>query len=230
MGCVDVVGVLLAAGAGRRYGSPKVLAHGGAWLQAAVTALAEGGCAQVLVVLGAAVPANELRSAALTALRAATEAIGLDNEEESGAGARLLGVALGALSTSTQLTLLPGETTHQTPTDPAALPLPPQDNQPTALGHRANDWLPGRDVQHTELGRGWIVRSMSAQDSPSGTDELHVRFETTNSRSARQRRFPICAPTPLPDRRPLPDRDRTSTSPEDRQAERGGTLIASELP
>jgi len=80
---------------------------------------------------------GELRSAALAALRAATEAMGLDTEEESGAGARLLGVALGALSTSTQLTLLPGETAHQTPTDPAALPLPPQDNQPTALGHRA---------------------------------------------------------------------------------------------
>ena len=191
---MDTIGVLLAAGAGRRYGAPKVLAHDGGWLHAAVTALADGGCAQVLVILGAAIPANELRSAALTALRAATEAIGLDTEEESGAGPRLLGVALGALSTSTQLTLLPGETAHQTPTDPAALPLPPQDNQPTALGHRGNDWLPGRDVQHTELGRGWVVRSMSAQDSPSGTDELHVRFETTNSRSARQRRFPIGDP------------------------------------
>jgi len=137
---------------------------------------------------------GELRSAALTALRAATEAMGLDTEEESGAGARLLGVALGALSTSPQLTLLPGETTHQSPTDPAALPLPQQDNQPTARGHRGNDWMPGRDVQHTELGRGWVVRSISAQDSPSGTDELHVRFETTNSRSARQRRFPIGDP------------------------------------
>jgi len=137
---------------------------------------------------------GELRSAALTALRAATEAMGLDTEEESGAGARLLGVALGALSTSPQLTLLPGETTHQSPTDPAALPLPPQNNQPTARGPRGNDWLPGRDVQHTELGRGWVVRSISAQDSPSGTAELHVRFETTNSRSARQHRFPIGDP------------------------------------
>lgn len=137
---------------------------------------------------------DELRSAALTALRAATEAMGLDAEEESGAGARLLGVALGALSTSPQLTLLPGEPAHQTPTDPTALPLPQQDNQPTARGHRENDWLPGRDVEHAELGRGWVVRSMPAQDSPSGTDELHVRFETTNSRSARQRRFPISDP------------------------------------
>jgi molybdenum cofactor cytidylyltransferase len=51
-----VVGVLLAAGAGRRYGKPKVLVDG--WLTAAVTALRDGGCDDVILVLGAAaVPA-----------------------------------------------------------------------------------------------------------------------------------------------------------------------------
>jgi CTP:molybdopterin cytidylyltransferase MocA len=50
------VGVLLAAGAGRRYGKPKVLVEG--WLDAAVGALRGGGCDDVLLVLGAAeVPA-----------------------------------------------------------------------------------------------------------------------------------------------------------------------------
>jgi len=50
------VGVLLAAGAGRRYGKPKVLVEG--WLEAAVGALRDGGCAEVILVLGAAeVPA-----------------------------------------------------------------------------------------------------------------------------------------------------------------------------
>lgn len=48
------VGVLLAAGAGSRYGSPKVLAEGGRWLEGAVRALLGGGCEEVLVVLGAA--------------------------------------------------------------------------------------------------------------------------------------------------------------------------------
>ncbi|OBK95378.1 molybdopterin-guanine dinucleotide biosynthesis protein MobA [Mycobacterium asiaticum] len=47
-----VVGVLLAAGAGRRYGKPKVLVTG--WLDSAVAALRDGGCDVVLVVLGAA--------------------------------------------------------------------------------------------------------------------------------------------------------------------------------
>lgn len=51
-----VVGVVLAAGAGRRYGMPKVLV--GDWLDVAVRALREGGCGDVVLVLGAAeVPA-----------------------------------------------------------------------------------------------------------------------------------------------------------------------------
>ena len=51
-----IVGVLLAAGAGRRYGKPKVLVQG--WLASALGALRDGGCAEVILVLGAAqVPA-----------------------------------------------------------------------------------------------------------------------------------------------------------------------------
>lgn len=43
---------MLAAGAGRRYGKPKVLVDG--WLSAAVSALRDGGCGDVVVMLGAA--------------------------------------------------------------------------------------------------------------------------------------------------------------------------------
>jgi nicotine blue oxidoreductase len=50
-------GVLLAAGAGRRFGMPKVLAHQGEWLRLAVDALIRGGCDDVVVLLGAAVVA-----------------------------------------------------------------------------------------------------------------------------------------------------------------------------
>lgn len=50
-----MVGVLLAAGAGTRYGMPKVLAAQGEWLNKAVVALVGGGCDEVVVVLGAAV-------------------------------------------------------------------------------------------------------------------------------------------------------------------------------
>ncbi|MGU3500177.1 nucleotidyltransferase family protein [Mycobacterium sp. C31M] len=49
-----VTGVVLAAGAGTRFGMPKVLAGDGDWLIRAVAALDRGGCGEVLVVLGAA--------------------------------------------------------------------------------------------------------------------------------------------------------------------------------
>jgi CTP:molybdopterin cytidylyltransferase MocA len=50
------VGLLLAAGAGRRIGGPKALLcdrAGTAFLVRAVSALLDGGCEEVLVVLGA---------------------------------------------------------------------------------------------------------------------------------------------------------------------------------
>lgn len=48
-------GVVLAAGAGTRFGMPKVLADDGKWLRSAVLALHDGGCDDVVVVLGAAI-------------------------------------------------------------------------------------------------------------------------------------------------------------------------------
>ncbi len=51
-----VVGIVLAAGAGTRFGGPKALARdetGRPWIDRAVTTLRAGGCASVLVALGA---------------------------------------------------------------------------------------------------------------------------------------------------------------------------------
>jgi CTP:molybdopterin cytidylyltransferase MocA len=50
-----VEGLLLAAGAGRRMGTPKALVtdERGSWLQRGVANLVEGGCRRVTVVLGA---------------------------------------------------------------------------------------------------------------------------------------------------------------------------------
>jgi CTP:molybdopterin cytidylyltransferase MocA len=55
---MSTVGLLLAAGAGRRHGGPKALVPG--WLEHATTVLRDGGCTEVLVVLGAA--ADEARA------------------------------------------------------------------------------------------------------------------------------------------------------------------------
>lgn len=52
------IGILLAAGEGRRMGRPKALMHdpdGTSWLLRACAALDLGGCERVIVVLGAAV-------------------------------------------------------------------------------------------------------------------------------------------------------------------------------
>ncbi|MGX7697156.1 nucleotidyltransferase family protein [Gordonia polyisoprenivorans] len=50
-----VVGAVLAAGSGRRYGKPKITAEQGLWLDNAVHALSEGGCREVVVAMGAAI-------------------------------------------------------------------------------------------------------------------------------------------------------------------------------
>jgi CTP:molybdopterin cytidylyltransferase MocA len=52
---MDVAGLVLAAGAGRRYGKPKALVsyQGRLLVQRAADTLGEAGCAQTLVVLGA---------------------------------------------------------------------------------------------------------------------------------------------------------------------------------
>lgn len=55
MSTTAAAGVLLAAGAGTRFGMPKVLAAQGEWLASGIQALYEGGCGDVIVVLGAAV-------------------------------------------------------------------------------------------------------------------------------------------------------------------------------
>ena len=85
-----VAGLVLAAGGGSRYGGPKALAHDAddtSWLRRAVRALADGGCAPVLVVLGAdADAAEELLdpSAGLLVVRAQDWAAGLSASLRAG--------------------------------------------------------------------------------------------------------------------------------------------------
>ena len=74
-----VIGVLLAAGAGRRYGRPKVLVDD--WLATAVAALRDGGCAHVVLVLGAA---DVAAPAGVTAVRAPDWQAGLSASVRAG--------------------------------------------------------------------------------------------------------------------------------------------------
>jgi CTP:molybdopterin cytidylyltransferase MocA len=61
---VSTAGLLLAAGQGRRYGMPKALAlrDGRRWVDLALDVLRGGGCAPLVVVIGAA--GDEVRAAA----------------------------------------------------------------------------------------------------------------------------------------------------------------------
>jgi len=111
----SAAGVLLAAGAGTRYGMPKVLAEGGEWLRACVTALADGGCDDVVVVLGAAIvdvpaPARAVVAAAWerglsASVRAGVTAIDaayavLHTVDTPGVGADVVRRVLGAARSS----------------------------------------------------------------------------------------------------------------------------------
>lgn len=95
-----VHGLVLAAGAGRRMGTPKALVRGSdgvPWLRRAVAALAEGGCDAVTVVLGAAAEdARPLLAGAAASVAVAPDwergmsaslAAGLRAVAEAGAGA-----------------------------------------------------------------------------------------------------------------------------------------------
>ncbi|MEU8900464.1 NTP transferase domain-containing protein [Nocardia sp. NPDC048505] len=89
----DCAGIVLAAGAGRRFGYPKVLAAEGNWLRTAVSALRGGGCAPVVVVVGATGPAALTLPDGVRQVWAADWATGLSASLRAGLGAVAAGDA-----------------------------------------------------------------------------------------------------------------------------------------
>ncbi|WP_284231814.1 nucleotidyltransferase family protein [Arenivirga flava] len=87
----SVAGLVLAAGAGTRFGGPKGLAHtpdGEAWVARAVRTLRDGGCDPVLVAVGAEADAvSALVPSDAVIVRAADWAEGLSASLLSGLGA-----------------------------------------------------------------------------------------------------------------------------------------------
>jgi nicotine blue oxidoreductase len=99
----DVAGLVLAAGAGRRFGMPKALVSyaGQLFVQRAVGVLTAGGCAPVTAVLGAA--AERVR-AELPGLNA------VDNPHWASGMGSSLRVGLDAVTTSQAVIVLPVDT------------------------------------------------------------------------------------------------------------------------
>lgn len=103
-------GLLLAAGAGRRLGTPKALVRdpdGTAWVRRAAELLADGGCAPVVVVLGAeAEQARDLLPPDVEVVVATDWADGMGASLRAGLTA-LPGLAQGADATLVLLVDLP---------------------------------------------------------------------------------------------------------------------------
>ncbi len=102
-------GILLAAGGGRRYGMPKVLAHDGAWLARALAALLDGGCDHVFLVVGAAdvPPAALIRALGVTDSADELAVSVVNNQEWSaGLGSSLRSGLTAATETGAQLAVI----------------------------------------------------------------------------------------------------------------------------
>jgi nicotine blue oxidoreductase len=135
-----VAGLLLAAGAGRRFGMPKALVRhrGGLFVEHAAAVLHEAGCAPVVIVLGAS--AEEVRS---TATLPGSSLVGNPNWE-SGMGSSLR-VGLDTLSTSDAeaVVVLPVDTPGVTA---AAVRRLAALAAPDALARASYDGAPGHPV------------------------------------------------------------------------------------
>ncbi|WP_260981165.1 NTP transferase domain-containing protein [Curtobacterium pusillum] len=169
------VGLLLAAGAGRRMGRPKALLRdelGRPWTEIAVAALLDGGCDGVVVVLGA----ESSAALGLVPDRPGVHTV-VAPDWERGLGASLAtGLAEvaqkpGAVAALITLVDLPGM-----PADAVRRVLGHRGPRPEALAQAVYDGRPGhpvligrdhwsglRDVLHGDRGAGAYLRQHGAE-------------------------------------------------------------------
>jgi CTP:molybdopterin cytidylyltransferase MocA len=169
---VSVVGILLAAGAGRRMGRPKGLlreADGAPWVARAAGVLAQGGCDPVLVVVGAeAAKVSALVPAPARAVVASDWAEGMSASLRAGleAAAELPPSATAALL---MLVDTPGIT-------PAAITRLAALATPSTLARTAYGGVPGHPVL---LGREhWDAVAATASGDAGARAYLRTRDVT----------------------------------------------------
>ena len=165
-----VAGIVLAAGAGTRAGGPKALrrdAGGTPWLHAAVAALREGGCGDVLVVLGAAADdARGLVPPGTTIVVAENWSVGLSASLRAGLAA-LPGDAEAAVVTLVDLAALPGAAVGrilESPVGAATLrraTYAARPGHPVLLGR--DHWVPAADSAEGDRGAGRYLRAQGAE-------------------------------------------------------------------
>lgn len=137
---VPPCGLVLAAGAGRRFGGPKALARtpaGTPWLALAVRALRDGGCGEILVTLGASADdALPLVPPGVTVVRVSDWSTGVAASVRAGLTAAASGSAPAAV-------VLPVDTPDATA---SAVARVARFTAPGALAYAAYDGAPGHPV------------------------------------------------------------------------------------
>jgi DNA polymerase-4 len=143
---------------------------------------------------------------------------GLLEELDTSGGVRLLGVGVSGLADWVQDALdldgyagdtgtdLAAAVAAEGPRQRAAAEGPGQDAEQTAARGSDRRWRPGMDVEHTELGRGWVWGA--------GRGVVTVRFETATSPAGPVRSYPeddpsLSAITASPDE---PSNEQDSTT------------------
>ena len=119
---------------------------------------------------------------AKTVSRLARQLLG---EVDVSAGLRLLGVGVSGLSDWTQGDLFGGDEGADEPTGDALTSDEPTD-EPTTGAPARPSYLPGRDVEHEEFGRGWV--------QGAGSGWVTVRFETRDTPPGKVRSFRVADP------------------------------------
>ncbi len=174
---MSCAGLLLAAGAGKRFGTPKALVDD--WLSRAVTALADGGCAEVTVVLGAsAAEAREKVPAGVEVVVAEDWAEGMSASLRTG----LAHLDVGHEAVVVDLVDLPDLTaevvrrvveTHTGPRDLARASFAGRPGHPVLIGR--DHWGPVIDTARGDSGaRDYlsrrVVRLVECGDLATGRD------------------------------------------------------------
>lgn len=166
---MTVAGLLLAAGAGRRYGMPKALVRyrGRLFVELAADALHDGGCAPVVVVLGAL--ADDVRTTA-----ALSGSSLVDNPDWAAGMGTSLRVGLSALGgDATAVIVLPVDTPGVT-TD--AIRRLAAMAEPDALARATYDGVPGHPVL---IGRNHWAGVAELADGDEGARPYLARHDVT---------------------------------------------------
>ncbi|MFI9012350.1 NTP transferase domain-containing protein [Actinosynnema sp. NPDC053489] len=159
-----IAGLLLAAGAGRRFGGPKALVSRGGvlWVDRAAAVLREGGCAPVVVVLGAS--ASSVRARAVL-----DGCVVVDNPDWATGMGSSLRAGLDALTDVHAVVVLPVDTPGVTA---AAVERLRALASPTALARASYGGAPGHPVL---IGVGhWAGVAASAVGDAGARDYLRA--------------------------------------------------------